>query len=117
MERCRQGMDPQDAIFDRLVGHHQRQGRLKRLGPDSGHAILTRRAFIRYGADAVGLFEIQTLAVTDDRAVKRQITWTRNAGTSATCQPPRGEEAGSRMSSIETWGKALIEIGELPPLP
>ena len=108
-------MDPQDALFDRLVGRYQRQGRLERLGPNSCHEVVTRRALIRYGADAVGLLEIQTLAVTDDRAVKRQITWTRNAGTSACYQPPRGEEAGSRMSSIETWGKALKEIGELQP--
>jgi hypothetical protein len=104
-------LEDQDNLFDRLVAYNEAQHRLERRGPDSGREVRTRRALLRYGGVAVGTLAIQTVA--DARAVKRQITWTRNTRSSAGYQRPHGEEAGSRMSLVETWDQALTEIGEL----
>lgn len=101
-----------DELFTRLIAHYEGQGRVDRPGPDSGgtHAM-TRRVFIRYGNNAVGLLEIQTVALgaTDADASKRQITWTRNARLVQASEPPI-DDRGSRMASIDTWDEALAAI-------
>jgi hypothetical protein len=106
-----------DELFTRLIAHYEGRGRVDRPGPDSGgtHAM-TRRVFIRYDNNAVGLLEIQTVAVvivTNADASKRQITWTRNARLSQDPEPPT-DDRGSRMTPIDTWDEALAAIDGAP---
>jgi hypothetical protein len=108
--------EDQDQLFTRLIQHYEGQGRVDRPGPDSGgtHAM-TRRVFIRYGNNAAGLLEIQTVAliVTDADASKRQITWTRNARLPQDPEPLT-DDRGSRMTPIDRWDEALAAIDGSP---
>ncbi len=105
-----------DHLFTRLINHYEGRGRVYQVGPDSGGAkAMTRRISLRYGRRAIGLLEIQTVAVAPIGAAvadekRRQISWTRNARIDPSYVAPPGEERGSRLTPIRTWDDALAAI-------